>query len=284
MNRKQNQGFTLVELLEVIAVIAALISILLPALGKARLSAQRIKCLSNMRQAFIEIRMYADGNRNLVPIGFINSSRRQSNAVWVATTSSSYNGMYGGFTGLGWLYYNGHMKQPRTWWCPVNTPAGIEGPYVASGSSIWPPGNVKGPGIFTSIGWNNKTFNMGYYARPVIGWTGFNWDGNGGQSKPSSGTKDTPKLGRLKNAALLAESVFIANLRNQNQLPHGKGVNVLYANGSGRFVPADAFWTNQKSACNYVDAGASLATYNPLFMNGSYPNATGMWGDFDRAP
>jgi prepilin-type N-terminal cleavage/methylation domain-containing protein/prepilin-type processing-associated H-X9-DG protein len=60
MNRQKKNAFTLVELLVVIGIIAVLIGILLPALSKARESANRTACMSNIRQLTTAWLMYAN--------------------------------------------------------------------------------------------------------------------------------------------------------------------------------------------------------------------------------
>ena len=60
-------AFTLIELLVVISIIALLIAILLPALGKARVSSQDMQCLSNARGIAVAMQIYTDEQKEIFP-------------------------------------------------------------------------------------------------------------------------------------------------------------------------------------------------------------------------
>ncbi len=64
---KRQSGFTLVELLVVIGIIAVLIAILLPALNKARAAAIQVQCMANQRQITTAFFMYAQEHSGYTP-------------------------------------------------------------------------------------------------------------------------------------------------------------------------------------------------------------------------
>jgi prepilin-type N-terminal cleavage/methylation domain-containing protein/prepilin-type processing-associated H-X9-DG protein len=88
-NKHNPSGFTLIELLVVIAIIAILAAMLLPALAQAKIRAQGISCINNMKQLQLASMIYAGDNSDFWP-GNIGNATQGGTTIGVAPCLPSW--------------------------------------------------------------------------------------------------------------------------------------------------------------------------------------------------
>lgn len=202
------RGFTLVELLVVIGIVAVLIAVLLPVLGRARESARRAVCLSNLRQTGLVLQTYAGDNSGRVPIGY-RSGFKQFNSMVYSGTSKK-------FCLFGILYLNKKLTPPEAFFCPSNDDPQSN---FQTEANPWPPGVDPAKNVFAGYGFRpehqlNDEFHI---------YGGF-----------------VPTLTSFGKNAILAD---LTATPQRLDLRHRDGVNVLYGDFSTAWVARSAFET-----------------------------------------
>ncbi len=258
---KRPCGFTLVELLVVIGIIAVLIGILLPTLSRAREAGNRAACLSNMKQVYTFLKMYENANKGASPLGTGGDAMQaayfltRGGAAFSSIPLTSIR-----YVGLGLIIPAGVVKSDvatgqsgRIFYCPSFV--GDVNHDFNSTSNPWPPSNPFYDGATVPA----HGCRMSYSQRPILlpepktgggfrvmkiqydkdspQWSPQHvprgWPTAGGVTPLVPPLYQFPKLNKLKSAAIFSD---VNAGEGRLKVGHRKGLNVLYNNGSAKYV------------------------------------------------
>jgi prepilin-type N-terminal cleavage/methylation domain-containing protein len=261
----RRHGFTLVELLVVIGIIALLVSILLPTLNRARESARRTKCLANLRSIGQMVNMYANAHHGLIPIGYSGSSTPNGTAYtanyYLLRYNSSAPEKYR-FCGLGLMHPAGLITNSEVegplFYCP-STNEDTDHSFKGHGTAPNPflddfiAGNafaLTADGKGTRIGYSCRASDPTALERPQKQ-RGIQWSRPGdpapggtqlspydpvyGWGAMPAGTKSAApmmRIAKMKTHAIVCDVLAATRVK----VAHVKGLNVLSADGSARYV------------------------------------------------
>jgi prepilin-type N-terminal cleavage/methylation domain-containing protein len=245
----KSRGFTLVELLVVIGIIAILIALLLPALRKAQEGARRTVCLSNLHQIHTFMVMYAQQSRDQVPLGWSGDApgAKQNNYFLSRESGGKVR-----LVNMGLFFAANLLKEGKgtALFCPSEQhPSHL---YDNPPDNLWPP--------------TLETTRCGYSVRPID-------DVIFQVTRPVEiSQRDTvtpavmPRLTKLRDMAIVAD---ITSSPTRVDNCHVQGFNVLYSHGG-------AHWFDRKK----VDVPLAACLGN--FSATKDPYQDQIWAAFDQ--
>lgn len=219
-------GFTLVEMLVVIAVIAILSSLLLPALQQAKATARSIICLGQLKQGGVAFSLYADDNNEYIP----PAQDFGSNVMWSQALTPYFGRVvsspYGGF---GSKYLRCPSETAETGYTYGALYGWTDGPFRSYGvmSGVMATGSLKLSKVRNTCFLVADASQYEIWSRYDI-WT-FNLDRDG------DGLMDTNNSQALYNGAAMR---------------HRRGLNLLFPDGRARLATLRAFVLNEDKIWN----------------------------------
>jgi prepilin-type N-terminal cleavage/methylation domain-containing protein len=122
---KHKKAFTLIELLVVIAIIAILAALLLPALAAAKRKAQRINCVSNLKQIGIAFRLWSGDNQDRYPMAVQTQYGGARNFEFYSGMGAVPNPYNPNFV---FVVMSNECSTPKILFCPADNGQGMPGP------------------------------------------------------------------------------------------------------------------------------------------------------------
>jgi len=220
---RKRQGFTLVELLVVIGIIALLIGILLPALSKAREQANMVKCASNLRAIGQGISIYLANYGGAYPASNYYVGLTINNSVYPEVQSPATPTL--GYVHWSSFLFKNQLQQPDQ----TNLP----GPP----SSL----SVYDPSLFSTQGWEifecPSLPNGG--APPANTYAGNN-DVDANEAGSNVIDIQAPRMSYTLNEALTPRSIFVAGFRSATRPYHF--VRAAQVTNAGATILATELW------------------------------------------
>jgi prepilin-type N-terminal cleavage/methylation domain-containing protein len=257
----RSRGFSLVELLVVIGIISLLSGMLMPALMRARRASQTTVCLANMRQLGVFYYLYADANKDRIPLG---TSATKPDMTDYYTAWNQYIWREGAPSSAGGPFVLSGLIKPaaaKIFYCPLE----------AQDQFAWE--NFE-HAFESALNGEHVTILSSYAVRPTR---------NVWITDPESHTVEyplMPKLVKLHNLALMSEHP------QAGPFNHGTVgnyyVHALYADGSVRPVPFKAFFDAYFKYLLIAPPAGFTAPSNAMAFDENNSTANAIWQNIDR--
>lgn len=256
------QAFTLVELLVIIAIIAVLAAIRLPALANTKAKVHRIYCSDNLKQVGLAFRAWAENHNDRLPMSHSPGNGGASTAV--GNSANTYNdttafaanypalgpkGVFGMF-----VVMSNELKTPKVLYCPSEFDANIRQAQIF-GNKVG-----TGPAGFNSDTWSSYFVGVdANFTQPDMLLSG---DHNVGLGNNSSIRLTTQFLSAGSNS-----NWNVSNAIGWRDNQHSQQGNVLFADGSVQNLTSPRFrealnrtGDRGRSSGIFVTASGSLGT------------------------